>query len=448
VSGLKCCRCGGDGPFGSKAGKANPACKECERKRSVEVRNKARERRLASDYVPLKASDLDPGDRSKEYERLRQRVYNESMGEFAQTLPELQRDPEQLANYISLVAEQERRWLNQRLARSQTIGTARELLLARQFETIASRVQWPVKPSGYAVRRKHAPAQRAAVLGLSDLHVGALLPGYENPEAFDFTAAGRRLARLALETAEFKTQYRDRTRLVLLLSGDVIEGLLGWNDQDNAPLAEQMVAFAQFGTSLVTYLAAAFPEVDVVCEPGNHGRNKLRHQGRATSSKWDSFETVLYQFIRMQCVKLENVRFDIPKAPNALVKLFDKHAVVTHGDTDHKLGSPGSKSSTWEQAVDRMNSDNRFGVHVDLFFAGHFHEPRVMVFPNCVAVANGALVPGNGHARTAGYSSVCGQWLWEAVPGFAFGDSRFLRVGPTDDADASLDQVIPPFRWE
>jgi hypothetical protein len=57
-------------------------------------------------------------------------------------------------------------------------------------------------------------------------------------------------------------------------------------------------------------------------------------------------------------------------------------------------------------------------------------------------------VPANGHARSMGFETRCGQYLFESVPGFIFGDNRFLEVGPAQDSNADLDKIIQPFTYE
>jgi hypothetical protein len=409
-----------------------------------EAAARARAARLASDTEPLKPGDIEAQD----YGEQRQAEYKAQMGEFAGTLRGMGEDPAKVAAYVSELAEQERRWLNKRLARSMSLGAARELLAARQFEAIASRVVWPVRAQGYAARPKHGDPSRAGVMVLSDLHIGANLPGYENPEAFDFTGAGRRLASLAYETGEFKTQYRDKTELVLGLNGDIIEGLLGWNDADNFPFAEQMVAAAQFLVSVVAYLAAAFPSVRVFCQTGNHGRIKTIHEGRATSSKANSFETILYKQIEAQCVRaLPNVRFHIPRAPWTVIPIFDHRLLMTHGDTELGLKSIDSSGGVAvnEAVLAKAQSEATYGPGIGGLVFGHFHRPGLVPASNGWLIAQGALVPPNGHARAGRFSGVCGFWIWEAVPGYLVGDSRFLRVGPKHDTDATLDDIVPRF---
>ncbi len=427
--------------------KKQPSPEEDKRKGEEDKRKADVERRLASDHEAVKPGDLAADYSAPNYDREKKQEYNEKMGQFGQFLRDS--TPESTAKYISLVAENEKRWLGKRLGRSHAIGAARELLFLRQFEEVATRIQWPVY--GPAPRKIHSFAKRMQTLTLSDLHIGANLPAYENPESFDFTTAGRRLASLALRTGEYKTQYRDVTSLNLCLNGDIFEGMLGWNDADNAPLAEQMVASGHFLFAIICHLAREFPVgVEIFCEPGNHGRNKLAHPGRATSSKWNSFETVLYKFLEKQCASLPNVKFHIPKMAALVIPLFDKRALMTHGDTELKLKSPSSSGgkASWDAAIAAVNAERRYCAEpIDILIAGHFHDPDVMFFKNSIGLANGALVPPNGHARTAGYAGVCGQFLFESVPGYAFGDSRFLRLDTAQDADSSLDAIVPPFKW-
>jgi hypothetical protein len=194
---------------------------------------------------------------------------------------------------------------------------------------------------------------------------------------------------------------------------------------------------------VIGLLARSFPRVEIHCQSGNHGRNKLRHEGRATVSKWDSYETILYKSLEMMSCDLKNVSWDIPKAPWCVIPVFDKWMLQTHGDTELKLGPPGKQAALYEVALNQMNSNMTYGHHIDLLVNGHFHEPFVMRFKRGAALVNGALVPANGHAQAQGYDTACGQYIFESTPGFILGDERFIEVGPTQDGDASLSKVIP-----
>lgn len=398
----------------------------------------------ADDTEALSDEYLLSGEATKQ----KRQEYNRNMSRVAGIVRD--RDPVEVARYLSNLAEDERRFVNRRRARSVALGSARETLFVRQFEELAGRLfRGKIVAGGYAAKRRSAPpAKRIANLLLSDLHVGANLAPEESPEAFGFVEARRRLAKITIDAGEFKSQYRDHTHLNLYLGGDVIEGNLGHDQADGAPLAEQCAAFVRMMVDVVAHLAAAFPSVSVYCQSGNHGRNKLRHEGRATNQKWDSFESVLYQGIRAATAHLPTVEWHIPKAPVCVVPLFDRHLLLTHGDTELKIGPPSTKANTVEVAINKLNANLTYGKHIDLLAFGHFHDPTVKYFARSAFVANGALVPANGHARTSGYGDTpCGQYLWESVPGFALGDVRYLRVGQAEDGDASLDRVVKPFTW-
>jgi hypothetical protein len=436
-----------------------PSCRPCEA-----AKQKARDRLKAevrdSDLAALDADEylLAGTTWGGESGSQKRQEYNERMGhvaEFARDVAAGKRaknappDREALVSrYTSTLAEDERRFVNRRRARSVSLTVARDTLFVRQFEEMAARVfKGTIDPRGFATKRAAKPTKRMANLLLSDLHIGAVLPADELPEAFGFTEAGRRLARITEQTIDYKPQYRDATTLNLLLNGDLIEGLLLHDIRDGAPLTEQCLAFLQFLGDAIAHLAREFPRVEVWCQPGNHGRNKLRHEGRATSQKWDSTETVLFLALRMMSERLGNVAWHIPKTPVCVVPLFDKRMLLTHGDTALKIGSPSKHAASFEEALNKINGTRAYGEHIDLLAVGHFHEPRVMYFKGGAAIVNGALVPPNGHARTEGYDTACGQFLWESVPGHALGDVRYLSVGQTEDADAALDRIIRPVRW-
>jgi hypothetical protein len=402
---------------------------------------------LAHDEYLLPGGDgWDP----KEANRQKRQHYNKKMGEVAALMHRTAEggNAEELTRYVSSLAEDERRFSNRRLARSLSLAHARDVLFFRKFEDMAKRVfTKAITPVGYAKKHSRKATDRTLTLHLSDTHIGATIDGDEMPEAYDFKAAGRRLAHVIVEAADFKRQYRDKTSLNLLLNGDMIEGLLLHDIRDGEPLAEQCVAFLRMFRDALAYLAAAFPSITVWCQPGNHGRNKLRHQGRATVQKWDSTETVLYKSLEMICAGLPNVKFQIPRAPVCVIPVFDRHVLMTHGDTHIKLASPLKKGNLFEDAANRINGTMRYGVHIDLVTVGHYHQPTVMYFRRSAAVVNGALTPPNGHAQTEDYDTACGQFLWESVPGHVLGDIRYLKVGPAQDADASFDKVIRPFSW-
>ena len=305
------------------------------------------------------------------------------------------------------------------------------------------------EPTGYArFPRPDRPAKRTACILLSDLHLGSELDSLDEPLAFGAVQEARRLEHILRQFLDYKPQYRADTEALVILNGDMIEGMLLHDMRSGSPLAEQKAIFWSDFRQFISLVAQQYPSVRVVCQPGNHGRDKLRHPGRATSSKWDGTEWSLYYALQQMCSGLKNVTWDIPFRAVAIVDLHGQILGVTHADTELKLGDPDTKAKENFGTLSRVNSTNMYGVHFDGWVFGHYHKGRFQ--PGLPSVLwNGALVPPNGHARTSGYiNDVQGQWIWESVEGHLFGDVRFINVGPEQDNDERLGKLIVPFRFK
>lgn len=427
-------------------------CDECEQA----GRRAARAAREASEYEALKPGDFSArvadGGHDANADREKKQEYGVLMGKFADALRSpstvTAQEQHQLGAYMARLAEEERRFGNRRLARSVSLAHAHEQLARRQFLQAAREHLGPVKPSGYALRAPTKPAKRSVCLLLSDLHIGADLAVRDNPEPYGAIQESRRLAKLFREAAEYKPQYRDSSELVLLLNGDLIEGDLMHDRRSGAPLTEQKIAFLRYFRTGIAFLASVYKSVRVVCQPGNHGRDKLRHPGRATESKWQGVEWELYQSLRMMLEQHRNITWDIPFKAVSVVDLHGSKLLLTHGDTEVKVKHPDNGAAENAKQLHKLNSTLLYGARFDVAAFGHFHSPRFQPKRPTKMIFNGALVPPSGYARSEGYvDEPCGQFLWEAVEGYPVGDVRFVVVGESEDRDASLSDLIQPFRF-
>lgn len=474
-----CTACDENDPTKFRAGKRR--CKGCEAASRKSLRDAedaksdakttaalaAAEARLASDFDTLKPEDFDvgvgnDGRHDPKASQEKRQEYSRSMGEFAQALragaaAEARGDVADLTELLSpalgkqlgYLAEQENRFGNRRLARSISLAEAHEALSIRRFKQAAAQyLSDKIEPTGYARKAPGGPAKRSVVLLLSDLHLGAELSSLDEPMPFRAVEEARRLEYIVRQALDYKPQYRDRSELVLLLNGDLIEGQLMHDFRDGAPLTEQKVVFWKYFRQIIALAAQQYPSVRVICQPGNHGRDLVRHPGRATSRKWDGHEFELYIALREMSSGLANVTWQIDFRAVSVVDLHGSRLGLTHGDTEVKLGHPDTAAAKNGQSFDRINSARIYGVEFDAWAIGHFHTPRYHP-RNPRVVYNGALVPPNGHARTSGYiGEPAGQFIWESVAGFPVGDLRFIEVGAAQDNDERLGTLIQPFRFQ
>lgn len=423
------------------------------------AKRQARERaqREASDYEALRPGDFEAGvgagTQDRNASREKRQEYARQMGRFAEFL----RSPggtsadeaEQLGAYSARLAEEERRFGNRRLARTVSLSAAHEALSLRRFLAAAeTHFAGRIQPSGYALRGARTDLKRTVCVLLSDLHFGSDLSPLDNPEPFGAVEEARRFERIVLEVAEYKTRHRNASELLVLLNGDLIEGLLLHDLRDGAPLTEQFMAALSYLSAALQLWSSVFPRVRVECQPGNHGRNKLRHPGRATSSKWDGEEWKLYKTLEFACRDLRNVTFSVPFRAVSVVDLHGAKLLLSHGDTEVPVKHPDTGASYNAAELAKINARRVYGHEFRVAAFGHFHTPRLQPRRDVTAIFNGALVPANGHARSSGYTGEpCGQWVWEAVPGHPVGDARFVEVGVGDDRDTALGRVVKPFRF-
>ncbi len=337
--------------------------------------------------------------------------------------------------------------------RNSKVSTAmvRETLFKEDIEAVLTRVfaKPIVKPAGFSAKKKtNKVMKRILNLALSDLHFHSLLDPREVPTKYGANEEARRLAWVILQATEYKTQYRDNTNLFVHIFGDIILGELH-DPREGANLTDQFGAAVYLFIQAIHYLAAHFPHVTVRCVPGNHGRRKNRHHDRATSEKWDSFENMIYFATKMGTANLPNVDIQIPYTPYYVYQCFDKRGFVTHGDTVLEPGFP-SESIAIKKLRGQINEWNagEEADKCDLFMVGHVHTGSLVQIPTGpVFVSNGCLIPADPYAISRMHkNSNCGQWLWESTEGHISGDSRYIKVGPTQDANKSLEAIVAPYK--
>ena len=424
--------------------------------------------RRASDFEPMRVEDFarefdtsvanvdetstDRALRSQAAKEKRQ-DFNRRMGEFAEDFRDAAANgtnvPQRHAEYISVLAEQERRFGNRRWARSIAIAEAHEQLSREAMIYVAETYfRNKVEPTGYArFPKPDKLVKRTACVLLSDLHLGSELDSMDEPVSFKAVEEARRLEYVLRQFVDFKPQYRDQTSALILLNGDLIEGMLLHDLRSGAPLTEQQAIYWEYMSRFIGTVAQQFPSAHVEIQGGNHGRNKLRHPGRATASKWDSVEWSMNYALRMMCSELKNVTWGLPFRAISIIDLHGQTLGMTHADTEIKLGDPDTKAKENMASLSKINSTNIYGTRFDGWTFGHYHKGRFQ--PGRPSMLwNGPLVPPNGYARTSGYiDDVCGQWIFEASEGHLFGDLRFIEVGASQDNDERLGTLIKPFRF-
>ena len=143
----------------------------------------------------------------------------------------------------------------------------------------------------------------------------------------------------------------------------------------------------------------------------------------------------------------ENVEFDIPTTPYALVDIQGHRFMVLHGDTVLTPGNVG-KSIATESIKNKINDFNSgLDRDIDVIAMGHVHIPTFQTLNNgCELVINGSLSGLDEFAQSFGINkNFPTQQMFEVTPDFAVGDMRFVRVASADSMK-ELDNIVTPFR--
>jgi hypothetical protein len=306
------------------------------------------------------------------------------------------------------------------------------------------------KPQRRYSKQKHNTLSRVVNGAISDIHIGSHIDGQECPVEYNVVQESRRLGKVVSQIADYKYEYRDQSKLIIHLLGDIIQGVIH-DARSGDVYTYQFAAAVHYLVNAILFLCSEYKEVDVYCTPGNHGRNKIRHEGKAVDQKWDSIETMIYIAVKTAVLNagITNCKFFIPKTPYYTVKIFDSKGFFTHGDTLLFPGNPQNSINIKRlaQQICKWNTARNIGGPFNIFCCGHIHVGSITNLPGGVTmITNGAITPPDPFTLSVGYpDNTCGQYIWESVEGHGVGDQRFIIVDGAEK-DSKYNDIIPLFK--
>jgi hypothetical protein len=298
----------------------------------------------------------------------------------------------------------------------------------------AVRSVWEDNPPVYLYTMPPRPSialdhknEEIAVVLLSDIHYGKVTP------TFNSAVCEERLMLLAEKIIHITNLRRNQAtirELHLLLGGDMLEGEDIFPHQahliDKNLLEQACRSGAAAYIRLIQRLLADFEEINIVCVPGNHGRNGPRHSRSHPLTNWDR---VLYEILKMAFLghdlfprkELSNrVRLHHDDNFYAIDPVGDWNILVVHGDQIRggHAGFPfygvGKKAWGWGDALRDYD-----GVPEawDYLCFGHFHTSAYGTLNLKEWFANGSIESHNTHAQeNLASSGIPSQWLFYFDP--------------------------------
>jgi len=301
------------------------------------------------------------------------------------------------------------------------------------------------------VKKKKAKHPRVLVVHWSDSHFGANIKRSEvQVNEYNWTIASRRLALFVEQVCQYKQQYRKDTELIFCLNGDIIAGVIHDQEWFSDLLVHQYVGSIHILGQALTYLAQNFKKVTVYCSPGNHGRAMHKSgKDRATTNKYDSYETFIYVALKMILQPYVNIEVVVPKTPYAIIKTMGHNFFMSHGDTVINVGNPGNSLNmrSINNQINKLNASELGGkVAFDVLLVGHVHTPTAQLTESgCMLLVNGCSSGLDPFAQSIGiFSSNPTQLIFESTPQHPVGDMRFIQLKSGDNRK-ELDKIVEPY---
>lgn len=182
-----------------------------------------------------------------------------------------------------------------------------------------------------------------------------------------------RVQRWAEKVRLFREQdYRSLglDKLVLYYLGDQVTGEGIYEGQPfylDLSLTDQLFKSVEVEGSAILALAGVFPQIEVFCVPGNHGRpgKKGRNHHRT------NFDYIFYRSLKAALAQQQNVTVFVSESPTMLVEQGEYVFALTHGDAAQSWA--GIPYYGREREFQRLSTLYGRVVHYEL--VGHHHTP-------------------------------------------------------------------------
>lgn len=226
------------------------------------------------------------------------------------------------------------------------------------------------------------------LLHLTDLHIGDKVEDQSGAVVYDSSTASdvvETVTQQALDLKSTMSGVAGYDTLHLLYGGDMVTNENIYDGQAfdiESMLADQMTTAVNAMTQQVKSFAAEFDTVNVVCQPGNHG--KTRASG---VSKQANMDLVAYRWLKDRLLEsnVENVDFTVSEATWFVtfpMRAGEWKGFLTHGQDSHAhVDSTAASKGRWRGWLNEFD--------FDLAFRGHYHEPRMESIQNGPMVVEG-----------------------------------------------------------
>jgi len=176
-------------------------------------------------------------------------------------------------------------------------------------------------------------------------------------------------------------------KLVIYMLGDHVTGEVIYAGQayqiDMASVDQLFFCLNEYVKTILT-LAGVFPEIEIFCVIGNHGRMAKKGEGHPRSN----LDYVLFRSLQNALERQTNVNIFVSESPTMLVQNGNFNFALNHNDG--VKGYQGIPYYGLERKARRLS--DLYGVRIHHKLGGHFHTPANLADET---ILNGTIVGGS-----------------------------------------------------
>jgi DNA-binding CsgD family transcriptional regulator len=282
-------------------------------------------------------------------------------------------------------------WRRKAAAESRRADQSEKAL--RELAGMAAR---PVSPPAWMLPQPGSKGRAAALVHLSDLHVGEVVRPEEigGINAYDPEIFRRRFRRMIAAACEILPRWSadcDLQGAIVALNGDLISGRI--HDElaeTNALTSHEQVALATDELAAgIEVIADKLGHVLVTVTPGNHGRTTDRTHAKRIAAL--SYDTMIGNMLARHFDKDVRVTVQVASGSDLVFPLFGWTILQTHGDgmgTGGGMGFAGPNLPIVRGGKKVALTGFAVGEHYDVILSGHYHTSSN---PGRI-LANGSMV--------------------------------------------------------
>ncbi len=239
--------------------------------------------------------------------------------------------------------------------------------------------------------------QEEAMLIISDAHVGEFVSKDETDGLceYDFEIHVRRFQYIA-DTIDRLNKHKIKvglTKLTIAVLGDMCSGNIHEELEvsNEAHVVTQACMGGYVFSQFLRDMSTMFPEVEVICLSGNHGRIQKQKRFKQKNLDWDR---VYYEIAAAYSRDLSNVSFTMPRSTYWVGDINGHTFLLFHGDHIRSWG--GIPFYGVLRTV--TNLKNQYAPHgrvIKYSVLGHFHTMGELADVHGDTILNGAFMGGN-----------------------------------------------------